>query len=517
MAVGYDALLYAEEGSWNTAIGTFALENTLPAAFANTALGYGAGRGNATGYSNSSSTWVGYQSGYNIRTGSKNITLGYKTADSLTTGSGNIVIGYDIDTPAANSDNTLTIGNIIFANGLGNTGTTVATGTVGVGIAAPTAKFHISRSTGGIEKLFQVGTTTTTDIFSVNSNGRVGVGTSTPWEAMEFAVAGDIVVTGNVYKSATAYVNPDYVFAKYFNNPYNEIIPDDYQMLSLDDLGLYIQEHNHLPGVEMKSGVVDIFEANRLNLEKIEELSLYILEINNRIKVFEEQGGEEEIEMAQDYQYSKLTVRDKAIFEGDIIVEDHIYFNKDAVGQAKILVGATEVEIRFDKGYEYSPIVTATPNEFIEGQYKITEKTNDGFKIVLEKKQFLDIVFDWHAFASPEAKLFVSDGSVEEIQLSVSNEQLIIEASQEQVSEASSEQPATELEAVEGSITQEITAEEPAAEPPPADGQVAGEATEAGPDEEITSTEGDDHPAIEAEMLNESFDESTEIEAVPTE
>lgn len=291
VAVGYDALLYAEEGSWNTAIGTEALANTSPAAFANTALGYGAGRGNNNNYSNSSSTWVGYQSGYNIRTGSKNITLGYKTADSLTTGSGNIVIGYDIDTPAANSDNTLTIGNIIFANGLGNTGATVATGTVGVGIAAPTAKLHISRSTGGIEKLFQVGTTTTADIFSVNSNGRVGVGTSTPWEAMELAVAGDIVVTGNVYKSATAYANPDYVFAKYFNNPYNEIIPDDYQMLSLDDLGLYIQEYNHLPGVEMKSGMVDIFEANRLNLEKIEELSLYILEVNNRIKVFKEQGG----------------------------------------------------------------------------------------------------------------------------------------------------------------------------------------------------------------------------------
>ena len=283
-AVGTVALMGNNHlvGSWNTAIGMYALSPSQDA-FASTAVGYYAGYTVSSSINNSSSTIVGYKAGGSGELGGDgNILLGYQAADNLTTGKNNIVLGYDIHTPAATSDNTLNIGNIIFANGLGNTGTTIATGTVGIGIAAPTAKLQVSRSTGGTEKLFQVGTTTATDLFSVNSNGRVGIGTSTPWQDMELAVAGDIVVTGNVYKLGTAYTSPDYVFAKYFNNPYSEVIPPDYQMLSLDNLGLYVKEHNHLPGVEMKNNMVDIFESNRLNLEKIEEMTLYILELREQ-------------------------------------------------------------------------------------------------------------------------------------------------------------------------------------------------------------------------------------------
>lgn len=288
VAVGSDSLIYNVNGSWNTAVGEMALGYLWTQSFANTALGYQAGRGHSSAvYSNASSTWVGYQAGVNIRTGSKNMALGYKAGDALTTGSGNIIIGYDIDAPASTSDNVLSIGNMIFANGLGNTGTTVATGTVGIGIAAPTARLQVSRSAEGLEKLFQVGTSTSLDLFSVNSKGTVGVATSTPWQDMEFAVAGDILLTGSLYKSGTEYTNPDYVFAKYFGNPNNDYIPADYRMLSLDELRLYVEENHHLPGVEMQDDKIDIIEANRLNLEKIEEMSLYILELEERIENLE--------------------------------------------------------------------------------------------------------------------------------------------------------------------------------------------------------------------------------------
>ncbi|HPI67387.1 MAG TPA: hypothetical protein PKZ16_02500 [bacterium] len=137
VAVGSDALIYNVNGSWNTAVGDMALGYLWTQSFANTALGYQAGRGNSSAiYSNSSSTWVGYQAGVAIRTGNSNMGLGYKAGDNLTTGSNNIVIGYDIDAPAATSNYTLNIGNILFGDGLNGTGTTIR-GRIGIATSTP--------------------------------------------------------------------------------------------------------------------------------------------------------------------------------------------------------------------------------------------------------------------------------------------------------------------------------------------------------------------------------------------
>lgn len=73
---------------------------------------------------------------------------------------------------------------------------------------------------------------------------------------------------------------PDYVFAK------------DYNLLSLDELKSYITEYGHLPNVpaaqEIKKDGIPLGDMNRLLLEKIEELTLYILEQEKRIRTLEE-------------------------------------------------------------------------------------------------------------------------------------------------------------------------------------------------------------------------------------
>ena len=110
-----------------------------------------------------------------------------------------------------------------------------------------------------------------------------------------------------------------------------------------------------------------------------------------------------------------LTVIENVIVAGDIKVEGHIQLGNDSIGKAKIVAGATKVHITFTKPYLYQPIITATQMDFIAGQYKVSEVTTEGFTIEISEAQTEDIMFSWHAFASEEGKVFMSDGTNEEI------------------------------------------------------------------------------------------------------
>lgn len=71
----------------------------------------------------------------------------------------------------------------------------------------------------------------------------------------------------------------DYVFA------------DDYQLMSLHDLEVYIAKNGHLPGVPSSELVldegIDLADTDRMLLEKIEELSLHIIALNKKINELE--------------------------------------------------------------------------------------------------------------------------------------------------------------------------------------------------------------------------------------
>ncbi|MEL6133349.1 MAG: hypothetical protein AAFR59_08310, partial [Bacteroidota bacterium] len=68
---------------------------------------------------------------------------------------------------------------------------------------------------------------------------------------------------------------PDYVFA------------DDYERMDLSELEHYIEENNHLPNVPaaqvVESEGIEVAKMTTIQMEKIEELTLYILELNKRI------------------------------------------------------------------------------------------------------------------------------------------------------------------------------------------------------------------------------------------
>jgi hypothetical protein len=68
---------------------------------------------------------------------------------------------------------------------------------------------------------------------------------------------------------------PDYVFA------------EEYELMTLEELKAYIEANGKLPGLpsaeEVKEEGVDLGEMNRLLVEKIEQLTLYILELQKQI------------------------------------------------------------------------------------------------------------------------------------------------------------------------------------------------------------------------------------------
>ncbi|ATP58031.1 hypothetical protein CPT03_16940 [Pedobacter ginsengisoli] len=100
----------------------------------------------------------------------------------------------------------------------------------------------------------------------LKTTGNVGIGTTSPTEKL--SVKGKIRAQEIKVEAADW---PDYVFAK------------DYELVSLEQTEKHIEEKGHLPGIpsakEVKANGVDLGEMNAKLLQKIEELTLYLIEI----------------------------------------------------------------------------------------------------------------------------------------------------------------------------------------------------------------------------------------------
>jgi len=100
----------------------------------------------------------------------------------------------------------------------------------------------------------------------VNNSGNVGIGTTNP--QAKLAVNGDIF-SKKVKVTQTGW--PDYVF------------DSAYQLRSLSQLEQYIQENKHLPDVpsasEVEKNGLDLGDNQAVLLKKIEEITLYVIEL----------------------------------------------------------------------------------------------------------------------------------------------------------------------------------------------------------------------------------------------
>ncbi|MFA5048033.1 MAG: tail fiber domain-containing protein [Patescibacteria group bacterium] len=98
--------------------------------------------------------------------------------------------------------------------------------------------------------------------------------------------------------------------------------------------------------------------------------------------------------------YGTIDVVGEAGFTSRVTFKDHIYFDRDAAGQAKIVAGATSTEVVFNKPYESVPIINATPLVNISGRnYWIENQTTTGFIIAIDPVPDRELEFNWQASA----------------------------------------------------------------------------------------------------------------------
>jgi hypothetical protein len=111
------------------------------------------------------------------------------------------------------------------------------------------------------------------------TSGQVGIGTTYIPAGYKFAVNGKVIAEELQIKLRTDW--PDYVF--------NE----NYMMLSLQELDAYIKNNKHLPNTpdaqEIERSGIATGEMLKIQMEKIEELTKYIIEQDRKIEKLQEE------------------------------------------------------------------------------------------------------------------------------------------------------------------------------------------------------------------------------------
>ena len=202
-----------------------------------------------------SGSGVGWNTVFNTRNGNFENGLKLKGTFSLYSGTTDYFGGHlysdsnDVYLTAKRGLPVNSRGNLLFqvsdvANGL-------VAGAVGIGTNDPKTKLHV--------------------------NGTVMIGSGNPATGYTLSVDGKII--SEEVKVLLKSGWPDYVFA------------DQYPLRSFEELRRYISINNHLPNIpgakEIESSGLELGEMQRKMMEKIEELTLYILQLESRLKQVE--------------------------------------------------------------------------------------------------------------------------------------------------------------------------------------------------------------------------------------
>ena len=189
-------------------------------------------------------TFLGEQSGFLNTTGQHNTFIGQSTGKNNTIGSGNVFIGHEAGLNETGDDN-LYIDN-------SNT-------------SAPLIYGNFSTDYVTINGMLGVGTTSVTEELTIN--GKI--------LCEEVEVIQDVL--------------PDYVFQKYFTGKSD--LKNDYSMPTLEEVEIFTKKNHHLPEVPsaayVKENGMQLKEMTSILLQKIEELTLYTIEQEKRIKALE--------------------------------------------------------------------------------------------------------------------------------------------------------------------------------------------------------------------------------------
>ena len=144
----------------------------------------------------------------------------------------------------------------------------------GLGIAAGQVRLSLARSDNRFSIL--ASEDATDELLTVLGTGNVGIGTSTPQSKL--AVNGEITAK-KVKVTPTGW--PDYVFRP------------TYILRPLPELEQFIKDQQHLPEIpaaaEVEKNGIDLGDNQALLLKKIEELTLYVIDLNKQVQQQQEE------------------------------------------------------------------------------------------------------------------------------------------------------------------------------------------------------------------------------------
>lgn len=141
-------------------------------------------------------------------------------------------------------------------------------GRIGIGTTSPTSVLDIKGQSTSLPVL-SLKDNNSIEKFVLLNNGNVGIGVSNPTHKL--TVAGVIGACEVIVENTWC----DYVFAP------------EYKLRSIDEVEQFIKENRHLPGIPSEKKVIEeglnLGDMQKMQMEKIEELTLYIIELKKEI------------------------------------------------------------------------------------------------------------------------------------------------------------------------------------------------------------------------------------------
>ncbi|WP_460955827.1 autotransporter outer membrane beta-barrel domain-containing protein [Spirosoma litoris] len=254
----------------------------------NVFTGYVAGYFNTTGGSN---MFCGNGAGYSNTTGGNNVFSGYSAGFFNTTGVNNTFIGY-----LAGQYNTIGNNNIIIGP---NSGTAITTSDDNILMG------YNSQAEDGLQNAIAIGANSrvaASNALILGNQVNVGIGTSAPTNRLEVLSqstnSSGLTLTNLTTASPTTRTTDQFltvsetgevVKARYqlrITDPSvwsDKVFSSDYSLRPLIEVASFVQSHQHLPGVPSAEQVakegIDLVKMNATLLEKVEELTLYSIQL----------------------------------------------------------------------------------------------------------------------------------------------------------------------------------------------------------------------------------------------
>lgn len=274
-------------GDDNIGIGNYSLTSNTTGA-RNTAVGMHGLRTNTTGNDNMA---FGRASLYNNTTGSNNTAIASAALFSNTTGVDNLALGtnalyvnttgnYNIGIGASalfQVNGNLNVGIGFSAgslkNGNGNVYIGPYAGKSTIGLTGENNKLYIANTEGEVPLIYGDFSAKFVAIGDISATSAKRDGLASNYGLL---VQKGILTEKIKVATLTSADWADYVFEK------------NYKVMTLDEVEAFIKENKHLPNVptteEMMKNGNDLLKTDAKLLEKIEELTLYMIEMNKEIK-----------------------------------------------------------------------------------------------------------------------------------------------------------------------------------------------------------------------------------------